>query len=219
MTSPPRVERTQLAGREVSTTRGQLGWDHVMWMRSLLAEEDGDATTAISTLAEVWDTFGAFDIPSGRQWIGPRLARLALLDGDRDRAEAVARGLDEGAARTGLLSFRVDAERGVGPGRGRSRTGAQSRGAGEDDRAQASARRRAARCCERAARLRGIVGCRRCRARGVVALHGDGRGRVGDAGRGDHEREGGRAPRPSARAGLGSAGSRSRRANVTCSTC
>ena len=74
-----------------------------MWMRSLLAEEDGDTTTAISTLAEVWDTFGAFDIPSGRQWIGPRLARLALLDGDRDRAKAVAHGLDEGAARRAVV--------------------------------------------------------------------------------------------------------------------
>ncbi len=116
----------------MSPTRAQLGWDHVMWMRSLLAEKDGDNTTAVSMLAEVWDTFGAFDIPSGRQWIGPRLARLALANGDQDRAKAVARGLDEAAARTGLLSFRVGRGARLGHRRGRRRARAQGRGARED---------------------------------------------------------------------------------------
>ncbi len=82
-----------------------------MMVRSWLAEIDGSTATAQEAIAEVWDVFGAFDIPSARQWIGPRLLRLALAAGDLGRAEAVVTGLDDGVDRSGLLSFRVDAER------------------------------------------------------------------------------------------------------------
>ena len=107
---PTARERLRLAEGELSPTRSQLGWDHVMMVRSCLAEIDGSTGTALEAIAEVWDVFGAFDIPSARQWIGPRLVRLSLAAGNLARAEAVVAGLDDGVDRSGLLSFRVDAE-------------------------------------------------------------------------------------------------------------
>ncbi len=108
-----RVE-SELAERELSPTRAQLGWDHVMMAKSLIAEAEGDLDAASRSVGEVWETFGAFDMQSGRQWIGPRVVRLALATGDRARAKTVAADIEDAAERTDLRSFRVDAERARG---------------------------------------------------------------------------------------------------------
>ena len=108
-----------------------------MWMRSRLAEEDGDTTMAISTLGEVWDTFGAFDIPSGTTVDRPPpgaarrsstvievVPRPSLAGSTRGRrAPACCRSASTPSAR-GAWSRAI-------------RAGAESRGTGQDDGTQA----------------------------------------------------------------------------------
>jgi DNA-binding CsgD family transcriptional regulator/DNA-binding Lrp family transcriptional regulator len=65
--------------------------------RGLLEEARGDAAGALATLAGAWDRDAAHGIVYRRRTLGPDLVRLALAAGDRERADAVAAGVEEAA--------------------------------------------------------------------------------------------------------------------------
>jgi DNA-binding CsgD family transcriptional regulator len=65
--------------------------------RGLLEEARGEATPALATLGRAWDRDAALGIVYRRRLLGPDLVRLALAAGDRERAAAVAAGVQEAA--------------------------------------------------------------------------------------------------------------------------
>jgi len=100
---------TAAAEAILATGRTGFGLDHIAMCRSYLAEAGGDTAGALAGLEELWAGFTLLSLPMPRQWIGPRLARLAVLEGRLDLADDVVRGLTETADRTNLPTQRADA--------------------------------------------------------------------------------------------------------------
>jgi DNA-binding CsgD family transcriptional regulator len=82
------------------------GVDALALPRALLEEARGDAAAALATLGRAWDDDAACGVVYQRRTRGPHLVRLALAAGDRDRAEAVAAGVEEAAGLASVPSLK-----------------------------------------------------------------------------------------------------------------
>jgi DNA-binding CsgD family transcriptional regulator len=72
---------------------------------ALLEEARGDTAGALLALGRAWDRDAARGVVYRRRAIGPDLVRLALAAGERERAEAVALGLEDAAALAAVPSL------------------------------------------------------------------------------------------------------------------
>jgi DNA-binding NarL/FixJ family response regulator len=83
--------------------------DHIAMCRSYLHEAEGDTEAALRALEDTWAGFSMLSLATPRQWMGPRLARLAMACGRGELAAEVVAALTETADRTGLVTMRADA--------------------------------------------------------------------------------------------------------------
>ncbi len=93
----------------LASGRTGFGLDHVAMCQSYLHEADGDTAAARQVLEDIWSAFSALSLATPRQWMGPRLTRLAMVDGRVELADEVIGALTETAERTGLATMRADA--------------------------------------------------------------------------------------------------------------
>ena len=100
---------TESAEEILASGRNGFGLDHVAMCRSYLHEADGDTEAALRVVEEIWAGFSLLSLSMPRQWMGPRLARLAMAHDRVDLADEVARALVQAAARTGLATMQADA--------------------------------------------------------------------------------------------------------------
>ena len=93
------VHRDELdaAAASLAQLQGRHGMETGALARGLLAEARGDPAGALATLVHAWDHDAAVGIVYRRRELGPDLVRLALADGDHERAAAVAAGVAEAA--------------------------------------------------------------------------------------------------------------------------
>ncbi len=101
------LHRDELDAAAASLTdlESRHGAETAALARGLLAEARGDPAGALAALERAWDRDAALGIVYRRRALGPDLVRLALAAGNRERANAVAAGVEEAAALTSVPSL------------------------------------------------------------------------------------------------------------------
>jgi DNA-binding NarL/FixJ family response regulator len=102
-------QNTASAEAILASGRTGFGLDHIAMCRSYLHEADGDTEAALRSLEDIWTGFSLLSLATPRQWMGPRLTRLAMVHGRDELATEVVAALTETADRTGLATMRADA--------------------------------------------------------------------------------------------------------------
>jgi DNA-binding NarL/FixJ family response regulator len=108
---PDRAEDLLVRAEEELGTDLRPGADGVLWVRGLLAEEQGDPAAAVRSLGALWDLVEGLGVVARMPTIGPDVVRVALEAGDRDRAGRVVAALDRYAGTPGPASFAAGAQR------------------------------------------------------------------------------------------------------------
>ena len=89
----------------------QVGSDWVPWLRALVTEAQGNPAGALEQLGRAAENLEAAGMTTSLIRIGPDLVRLAMLAGDRQKAERIGQRCAEGAQRAGTPTARGTALR------------------------------------------------------------------------------------------------------------
>lgn len=101
------VAAAHLAAAETlfEQTGPDFGVEWMLLARASIAEAGGDAATAHATLTQAWDLLSAVGSRFHYRTLGPDLVRLALAEGDADRAARVTGALEDLAGQEAVPSL------------------------------------------------------------------------------------------------------------------
>ncbi len=104
-------EATRIALRHLDQTGARYGAQWARWAHALLLEADGSAADAYAALVSIWDTSSPLGLALEHPMLGADLVRLALVSGDRARAEVVTAAVAAIAERAQVCSWQAAALR------------------------------------------------------------------------------------------------------------